>query len=373
MALKESIYYPPHTYYHKQTGEQVAGPMPLDPSFGDLISRPALHKALMHALSDEGVEVCCGERVVRYIETSSMGGVEVASGKVLLADLVVAADGIHSKSWTVVTGVEPKIYSSGMAVFRAAFPAHHALADPGLRERWAADEQGDKYAFFLGPASHGMMLFGKQVVSWVWVHKDNPETSSEIWSANLSAETALQQLDEAGDWAPDFRAVIAATPPKHIVDWRLLSRDLNREWVSPHGRVVQIGDAAHPFLPTSVNGGTQALEDAVSLPCCLRLAIDREGNDGATLGARVHNMLRFDRVKQVQLTGMKRLNSHRNVNWEEVKQDPSRIVTPIEEWIFTHNPEEYAIQRFGEFSQSLKDRRPPLVSSKQDCETAEVL
>ena len=50
--------------------------------------------------------------------------------------------------------------------------------------------------------------------------------------------------------------------------------------------MVQVGDAAHAFLPTSVNGGTQAFEDAVSLPCCLRIAINQKGLEGISTATK---------------------------------------------------------------------------------------
>lgn len=66
-------------------------------------------------------------------------------------------------------------------------------------------------------------------------------------------------------------------------------RDPQPCWVSPIGRVVQIGDAAHPFLPTSASGGTMAMEDAFSLAACLHVA----GKDNICIATKVHNHLRY--------------------------------------------------------------------------------
>jgi 2-polyprenyl-6-methoxyphenol hydroxylase-like FAD-dependent oxidoreductase len=65
-------------------------------------------------------------------------------------------------------------------------------------------------------------------------------------------------------------------------------RDPQPRWVSPTGRVIQIGDSAHPFLPTSASGGTMAMEDAFSLAACLQIA----GKKDACLATKVHNHLR---------------------------------------------------------------------------------
>jgi 2-polyprenyl-6-methoxyphenol hydroxylase-like FAD-dependent oxidoreductase len=66
-------------------------------------------------------------------------------------------------------------------------------------------------------------------------------------------------------------------------------RDPQPQWVSPRGRVVQMGDAAHPFLPTSGAGATMAMEDAWSLASCLQ--ITRKNN--VPLATKVHNRLRY--------------------------------------------------------------------------------
>ncbi|KAI1857553.1 uncharacterized protein JN550_013186 [Neoarthrinium moseri] len=49
------------------------------------------------------------------------------------------------------------------------------------------------------------------------------------------------------------------------------------------------GDSAHSFIPTSMNGGTMALEDAMSLAECLRLG----GANGYKKAVKVHKLLRF--------------------------------------------------------------------------------
>lgn len=48
-------------------------------------------------------------------------------------------------------------------------------------------------------------------------------------------------------------------------------RDLRRKWTSPGGHMVQVGDSAHSFIPTSGNGATQALEDTITPATCLQL------------------------------------------------------------------------------------------------------
>lgn len=82
--------------------------------------------------------------------------------------------------------------------------------------------------------------------------------------------------------------LIKATPYRTVLDWKLMWRNPQSQWASPGGRVIQIGDAAHPFLPTSASGGTMAMEDAYSLAACLSIA----GKENLSLATKVHNHLR---------------------------------------------------------------------------------
>lgn len=87
---------------------------------------------------------------------------------------------------------------------------------------------------------------------------------------------------------PAVSALIKTTPPDGVIDWKLLWRDPQANWTSPQGYVVQVGDSAHSFLPTSGNGATQAMEDGISLAACLQIG----GKGGVGWATRVHNKLR---------------------------------------------------------------------------------
>jgi len=95
-------------------------------------------------------------------------------------------------------------------------------------------------------------------------------------------------LKVTADWEPFVTELIKATPGNRVLDWKLKWRNPQPTWASPGGRVIQIGDAAHSFLPTSASGATMAMEDAFSLAECLRIA----GRSGVTLATKVHNHLR---------------------------------------------------------------------------------
>lgn len=99
----------------------------------------------------------------------------------------------------------------------------------------------------------------------------------------------MKALQTVEGWDPLVTEVIKETPNNEVLDWKLMWRNPQPQWVSPSGRVVQLGDAAHPFLPTSFSGGTMAMEDGYSLAACLHVA----GKKDAALATKVHNKLRY--------------------------------------------------------------------------------
>lgn len=94
--------------------------------------------------------------------------------------------------------------------------------------------------------------------------------------------------DSIPPWSPIFQRLVKCSPPNSIVNFDLWWRDPQMNWASPSSRVVQIGDSAHSFLPSSGNGATQAFEDAVSLASCLEIA----GKHEIPEAVQVHKMMR---------------------------------------------------------------------------------
>lgn len=92
---------------------------------------------------------------------------------------------------------------------------------------------------------------------------------------------------------PEFpevaKRLIKTTPKQTIIDWEIMWRDPKENWISPRGRVVQVGDSAHTFLPSSGSGATQAMEDAISLATCLQIG----GKSNVPIATKIHNKLRY--------------------------------------------------------------------------------
>jgi 2-polyprenyl-6-methoxyphenol hydroxylase-like FAD-dependent oxidoreductase len=179
---------------------------------------------------------------------------------------------------------------------------------------------------------------------WSITHPDHG-TAEESWSNQVTLETALAFTAKIPDWPEVADRVIKATPSDALVDWKLMWRDPQPKWTSPAGHVVQLGDAAHTFLPSSGNGATQAIEDGVSLAACVAIA----GKDRIPDATRVHNLLRFERVSFLQALGVVRSENNRGAGKEPPM--PGR-------WLQEHDPEAYAEENFQKALAQLRDGTP---------------
>lgn len=163
-------------------------------------------------------------------------------------------------------------------------------------------------------------------------------------------------------WPEDRNKLIRATPADKITDFKLVWRDPQPDWVSSGGRVVQIGDAAHTFLPSSGSGATQGIEDAVSLATCLQIG----GKHNIPSAARVHNLLRYvtcvdslviiycwltarrcDRINCAQLMGLMSQNN-RNISNHDSASPSARVkqTKAYGKWLWSHDPEKYAVENY---------------------------
>lgn len=107
----------------------------------------------------------------------------------------------------------------------------------------------------------------------------------ESWSFRGDHDEMLKVVE---GWDQIIQMVLGLIPPESLIDWKLLWRDPLRNWVSKGGRVLLVGDAAHPHLPTSGSGATQAIEDGATIGALL----DRLGGDQIPLAFMAFELMR---------------------------------------------------------------------------------
>ncbi|ORY63491.1 uncharacterized protein BCR38DRAFT_344406 [Pseudomassariella vexata] len=359
---------PPRITFFKFDGTEIATLSDQDSSDEGIISMPLwrsmLHGELHKYAAELGIPIAFNANAVEYSETKDRGFV-VADGKKYSADLVIAADGIASKSAKLVDANPETPTSSGFSIYRTSFALDHALKDPLVSEHWGGSVEGVQ--IFLADDLHIVTAKNSKTnsISWMLTHRDISQTATEAWSATAPTDGALSLVRPSAGWAPYLAALISTTPGNRCVDWKLVWRGPQSKWSSPHSRVLQLGDACHPLIPTSGSGAVMAMEDAYSIAACLRIVADRDRGEGVTrsgkgeipLAVKVHEKLRFERVSFAQRMGIETREFYHHSSWEDVMRNPEALGV-VGPWIVRHDAEKYAFENFEQCAEHVKNGAP---------------
>ncbi|KAK4187697.1 hypothetical protein QBC35DRAFT_220787 [Podospora australis] len=331
--------------YHQRNPPSVAGA----PIFNG--HRGELHEVVFNYARDElGIPIYLGQCVEEYFEDENKAGIVLKTGERIEGDIVLGADGVRSKARELVLGYVDKPKSSGYAVWRAWFSNKDMIRDPRTKEFC---ENGDTFNGWIGPDVHFLFstIKGGKDCCWVLTHRDEHDID-ESWSFPGKLEDVYKVLE---GWDPICKAIVEKTPS--LVDWKLVYRDPLPTWVSKHARILLVGDAAHPFLPTSAQGATQAMEDGVTIAVCLRKA----GKENVQGAVKAHQEIRYERVRLVQKTGESTRDRWHKTDWETVAKDPKSIAFPREDWIHTFDAEKHTEEVFGEVLKKVTNRSDAVV------------
>jgi salicylate hydroxylase len=224
------------------------------------------------------------DRLVTSIESDADGAtIDVESGQRYRARLVVGADGLHSTMRKYFVDEQP-IYS-GFVAYRSAVPIHQ-VSERANRE----DVQ-----LYIGPGIHLVQypvrtgLMYNQVAVF---RSDRFIAGEQDWGTpdelrQMFAGTCAHVSESVGSLWTDQR-------------WLMCDLEPLDSWVA--GRLVLLGDAAHPMLQYLAQGACQAFEDVAALADCL----GRHTPDGPkdqellTKALKEYADLRRPRTAQVQ-------------------------------------------------------------------------
>jgi salicylate hydroxylase len=213
-----------------------------------------LHRADLHqALAEEVMRlksdaIRLQARIVGHQQHE--GGVTLTadSGEVFESDVVIGADGVHSRTREALFGPDGPRYSGVMA-WRGVIQA--SALPPHLREPYGSN--------WVGPGAHVIQypLRRGELINFVGAVEGN-RWEVESWS---EAGTHEECLSDFKGWHEDVQTMIKAidTPFK----WVLKVRDPMDTWSK--GNMTLLGDACHPTLPFLAQGAGMAIEDAYIL------------------------------------------------------------------------------------------------------------
>ena len=219
-----------------------------------------------------------GHRAVGFEQNGDTARVKFANGAADEADVVVAADGIHSE-------LRPYVFPPSKPVF------HGTISYRGLvsRERlpdWPMDRwqmwAGPSRHFLVFPVRHGTMV---NYVGFVPADGDMLES----WSAPGDPELLRREFE---GWDPRIGSVLKQVDK--TFRWALYDREPLPTWTK--GRLTLLGDAAHPMLPHLGQGANQSIEDGMALATILA-RVDASAVPASLLA---YERLRRERVAEVQ-------------------------------------------------------------------------
>lgn len=222
------------------------------------IRRADLYAALREAAVARGIPISYDKRLRDFRTTPDGVGATFEDGSTAYGEMLVGADGIRSRTREILNPGGPAPSYLGL-LNAGGFTAGPIEADldrtPGLVH----------------------MMFGRRAFfGWsmapdgsVWWFANPPRKQPLRGGEFTSASWRAHLLDLfAGDTMP-AAAIIRATP-EVLGPWN--TDDLPRVPVWQRDRVVLLGDAAHAVSPSSGQGASMAIEDAVTLGRCADLA-----------------------------------------------------------------------------------------------------
>ena len=221
---------------------------PRIPNSGGIL-RPVLHHILSETTRASGAKLRLGISVAALRQDGDAVAVEFTDGSFGDYDLVVGADGIHSRLRGLVFAEAPQPAFTGQGCWRAV------LARPA---------EIDRARVFVGPMKAGVVPVSRDAMYlFLLQHVPGNSRMPEAEWPRLLAE----QLRGFGGLLGEIRDGLSAAS-------RINYRPLEKLLLPPpwhRGRVVLIGDAAHATTPHLASGAGLAIEDALVLAELLRL------------------------------------------------------------------------------------------------------
>jgi 2-polyprenyl-6-methoxyphenol hydroxylase-like FAD-dependent oxidoreductase len=253
------------------------------------VERARLYRGLHDQASQRGIPIVYGKRLLDLEQSPNGVVARFSDGTEERGGFLVGADGIWSTSRFLLDPEAPRPEYAGLLGMGGLANGVDLDAEPGTFEMVFG-----KRAFFgfISPRRGRVLWFANLPVRPEPERAELEAVSPRAWKDKLLemfAEDAVpaRELIEATDEA-SFRpgAMHTLEPPRH---WH-------------RGRAVLIGDAAHATSPSSGQGASLAIEDAVELARCLRDLPDLFG------AFHAYQQLRERRVRRVLRTS-RRVNS----------------------------------------------------------------
>ncbi|MDO8977378.1 flavin-dependent oxidoreductase [Reyranella sp.] len=185
------------------------------------------------------------------------------------ADLLIAADGIHSAVRARYYPNEGPPKWQGILMWRGV-----TVGKPYLGGNTMVQAGHHNQKFVCYPISRAHAERGEALINWICdLHMgDDALPSREDWNKPGRLEDFLPRF---ADWNFGWLDVPDVIRNAHtILEFPMVDRDPLPRW--SHGRITLLGDAAHPMYPIGSNGASQAILDGEAITQELAVGDDPE-------------------------------------------------------------------------------------------------
>jgi 2-polyprenyl-6-methoxyphenol hydroxylase-like FAD-dependent oxidoreductase len=267
----------------KRLGEVPNGARLPDGTVSVIVKRGFLQRALAEEAMGRGIKIEYGKRLADLEVSADGAGARFTDGTEAEGDLLIGADGIHSRTRRIIDPAAPG-------------PRYTGLGNIGGFTRDASvDTKPGIYAMVWGKrAFFGCTVSPSGEIWWF----ANPPSASELTRAELAATTTEQWKQRLiglfADEVSQVAEIIRATTGELL---GTNQHDMPSVPTWHEGPMVIVGDAAHATSPASGQGASMAIEDAVVLAKCLRDVPDIQQAFVA------YEQLRRERVERVVAQG----------------------------------------------------------------------
>jgi 3-hydroxybenzoate 6-monooxygenase len=274
-AVQEKADSPPNVMMFDALNGREVTRVPTGASFRErfkypyiIIHRIDLHNVMLDACRREPlITLVPDAMVMRFDESADSVSVATEDGRTFRGALLIGADGIRSRVRTqLLADGDPR--PNGYMGFRSIVPMAEVTAD--VQRDVVALWAGPGFHIVHYPLRHGT-LFNIVAVFRRSEHSERGDTAAyrtELEGVYRNAHPTMKAL----------LAMLDLGRRQAIGD-----RDPIRHWHK--GRVVLLGDAAHPTLQSLAQGACMAIEDGPCLADC----IDGAGNDHEAAFRRFEN------------------------------------------------------------------------------------
>jgi len=303
------------------------------------VHRADLHSALLRrATGEHGVGTAAvlylGTRIAEADISSPEVRVRAENGQEYEGDLVVAADGVHSRLRSIMFGSKASEGLPRGVAYRALIPIERIQEHSSALSSIVGGEPSTTE--WLSPKVHFIHYFisgGRYLNTALMRYSSNANKTVESWVNHGDRGEFLGLLD---GW--DDRLVELAELTTEVFCTAAYHHDPLKEWV--RGRACLLGDACHPMLPTQAQGAAQAIEDAWFLGKVLR-EVDGGGIDRALA---LYQQERVPRTATVQQLSAVDRGAHLGVSKEESATVEAKNGQPDDfspyEWLWSYGAEE---------------------------------